>query len=113
MLRLVSKSPRRREILEMAGIEFVVTNIDTDEDIVEKNPCEYVMKTALKKGSCALDLYPDDIILSADTIVVFNNQILEKPKDKEERYQKLAKEACKQCGRSVPLTIEKSKETVQ
>lgn len=87
MLRLVSKSPRRREILEMAGIEFVVTNIDTDEDIVEKNPCEYVMKTALKKGSCALDLYPDDIILSADTIVVFNNQILEKPKDKEDAYK--------------------------
>ena len=49
MLRLVSKSPRRREILEMAGIEFVVTNIDTDEDIVEKNK-EKAKKKQEKRG---------------------------------------------------------------
>lgn len=87
MFRLVSKSPRRKEILEMAGIDFVVTNIDTSEDEEKVNPCEYVKKTAYKKGIEAYNLYPSDIILSADTIVVFDNKILEKPKDKDDAYR--------------------------
>ena len=47
--------------------------------------------------------------VGVSTLVPFESSFtIAKPKDKEERYQKLAKEACKQCGRSVPLTIEKS-----
>ena len=87
MFRLVSKSPRRKEILEMAGIDFVVTNIETEEDVEKNDPSNYVTKTAYKKGIEAYNLYPNDIILSADTIVVFDNKILEKPKDKEDAYR--------------------------
>ena len=87
MLRLVSKSPRRKEILEMVGVCFEVTLVNVEEKADAKTPSEYVQKIARKKGIAAVDIYPDDVILSADTIVVLNDKILEKPKDKTDAYQ--------------------------
>ena len=87
MLRLVSKSPRRKEILEMVGIEFEVTLAEVEENAEANTPSEYVQKVAMKKGIDAVEKYPNDVILTADTIVVSNNTILEKPKNKEDAYQ--------------------------
>ena len=86
MIILASKSPRRKELLEMAGYDFVVKTYDVEEDIQDDNPVEYVEKTALKKGIIASQNNPEDIIISADTIVVLDDKILEKPKDKLDAY---------------------------
>lgn len=95
MLILASKSPRRREILEMINIEFKVLNLDVEENVEENNPVEYVKKTAMKKGLAASNIMENDTILSCDTIVVLENEILEKPKSKEDAFNMIKKLAGK------------------
>lgn len=85
MVVLGSKSPRRKEILEMLGIEFEVYVSSVAEDIKDyKTPSEYVYKTALKKGNVVSKVYPNDTVICADTIVAVDDEILEKPKDKND-----------------------------
>lgn len=86
-LILGSASPRRKEILENAGYCFIIDVVNTVEDVKEKDPELYVKKTALKKGQATLKKHFDDLVISADTIVVLNDEILEKPKDKAEAYK--------------------------
>ena len=87
MLILASKSPRRKEILEMAGIDFLVISKEVEEDIEKSNPTLYVEKTAQKKALAVFEDFKDDIILSADTIVTIDNLILEKPKNIDDARQ--------------------------
>lgn len=85
MIILGSKSPRRKEILETLGLDFQIYVPDVEEDITDFNtPEEYVLKTALKKGLATQEKYFSDIVLCADTIVALDNDILEKPKDKDD-----------------------------
>lgn len=87
MIILGSKSPRRKEILEKFNIPFKIYLKDVVEDVSEKDPKEYAMKTALKKGlSISLD-FPNETVLCADTIVTIDNKILGKPKDKNDAYK--------------------------
>lgn len=87
MIILGSKSPRRKEILKKAGIEFTVVTKDVIEDINETNPEEYAKKTALKKAVAITKEYENDIVICADTIVAIENRILGKPKDKNDARQ--------------------------
>ena len=85
-LILASKSPRRKELLELAGYTFDIEVSNVDETVEETNPVDKVMAIAKKKG---IDIYnklnsESAVILSADTIVVINNQVLGKPKDKDD-----------------------------
>ena len=86
-LVLASKSPRRKEILAQAGYEFEIVVSNVDENVEEEKAEDKVLAIAKKKG---LDIYSkinqaeDSVILSADTIVVLDNIILGKPKDKED-----------------------------
>lgn len=90
MVILGSKSPRRKEILEMLGIDFEVYSPDVIEDVHDyKTPEEYVKKTALKKGLATSKVYSRDVVICADTIVVLDNDILEKPKNKEDARRML------------------------
>ena len=92
MIILGSKSPRRKEILETLGLEFQIYVPDVEEDITDYNtPKEYVLKTALKKGLATQEKFFSDIVLCADTIVVFEDEILEKPKDKDEARNMIKK----------------------
>ena len=50
MLILGSKSPRRKEILDLYNIPFKVYIKDINEDVNESDPIKYAMKTAKKKG---------------------------------------------------------------
>lgn len=85
MVILGSKSPRRKEILEMLGIDFKIYVPSVSEDIKDfSSPYEYVYKTALKKGLAVTKVFPNDTIICADTIVAIDNKILEKPKDKDD-----------------------------
>lgn len=90
---LASNSPRRDEILNEVGVAHVVRASNADENIFENMPPEkYVMELALLKGAAvAKDAKKDEIIISADTVVVFGDEILGKPKDFEDAVSMLMK----------------------
>lgn len=85
-LVLASKSPRRREILTQAGYNFQINVSDVDETVSEILPEDKVLAIAKKKGLDIFSKYntPDVVILSADTIVLIDDEILGKPKDKDD-----------------------------
>ena len=87
---LASTSPRRREILDLAGISFEVENSDTDETITgDVSPAEYVDELSLRKAGTVAKRHPDDIVIGADTIVTYDDRILGKPKDHDEAFEML------------------------
>lgn len=90
MLILGSKSPRRKEILDLYNIPFKVYTKDIDEDVEEVDPVKYAMKTAEKKGKSISCDFPEELVLCADTIVTINNAILGKPKNKQDAYQMIS-----------------------
>ena len=82
---LASKSPRRIEILKMIGLDFDILPSKLDEkikiDLTGKSFAEYWSK---EKAKLVSNQYPDKLVIGADTIVILNNQILGKPKDKND-----------------------------
>jgi septum formation protein len=81
MLVLGSRSPRRAEILQAAGIPFVVRAGDvTEVPAPGESPEEYVRRLARDKAH-AVAQNAAEIVLSADTVVVVDQHILEKPAD--------------------------------
>jgi septum formation protein len=81
MLVLASQSPRRRELLAAAGIEFIVRPVNVPEQhCAGESPHDYVRRLAEAKAS-AVPCSEDEIVLGADTVVVVTGQILEKPLD--------------------------------
>jgi septum formation protein len=77
---LASQSPRRKELLSKCNIEFE-TVVSNYEEIIEQDllPHNIVLKLAIGKGLDVANHYPNDTIISADTIVVFKNHKLGKP----------------------------------
>ena len=88
---LASKSPRRQEILKESGIPFTIKTFDTEEIYPkELNPKEvpsYLskLKAAVFKGT----IKDDEVVITADTIVLINNEIIGKPKDAEDAKRML------------------------
>ena len=75
MIILGSKSPRRKEILELLGLDFKIYVPDVEEDITDYNtPEEYVLKTALKKGLATQKEFYNEVVLCADTIVAIDKR---------------------------------------
>lgn len=96
---LASASPRRKEILEGLGVEFTVLSADTDESCSIPYPCEYAMELARRKGQAAWAAVKqrmkegiddsDAVIISADTVVATDSEILGKPRDRDDAYRML------------------------
>ena len=85
---LASNSPRRKEILKNAGINFEIITSDIDETFdSNKTIIENSLEVAKKKGIAVFKNHQDKIVISADTIVVFNNKVYGKPKDLDESYE--------------------------
>lgn len=83
-LILASNSPRRRQLLALTGIPFLVSVADVDESLfANEKPADYVLRLAEAKAR-AIHAEPDQIILAADTTVVDRTDILGKPEDEEE-----------------------------
>ena len=83
-LILASGSPRRRELLGLFGIPFVVRAADIDETMdPEKAPFDEVARVSRAKAM-AISRQEDDIVIAADTIVVCQGKILGKPHDRAE-----------------------------
>lgn len=91
---LASKSPRRQELLKGIGLNFNVLTKDVDESYPSRlSVYEVAPYLSLKKAKAFEDAeLPDNyMIITADTIVVVGDEILGKPKDKENACEMLLK----------------------
>ncbi len=80
---LASKSPRRSFLLKEAGFDFEIRTRDTDESFPADMPVDDVAAfIAEKKADGVKDfIVNDEIIITADTVVIMDNKIYGKPKD--------------------------------
>jgi septum formation protein len=89
-LVLASKSPRRQQILLDAGIPFVVRASDVvEERRPDESPTDYVRRLAEEKAF-AVPLHSGEVVLGADTTVVIDRHVLEKPRDTADAMRMLA-----------------------
>jgi septum formation protein len=89
-LILASNSPRRKELMTNAGFEFEVRTKDTNEDFSAEMPLEEVPVFLAKKKALAFkNEIQDEVFLCADTVVIIENQILNKPADYDEAFKML------------------------
>ena len=80
---LASGSPRRKELLELIGVEFKIITSNKEEVITSTNPEEVVKELSMMKAEdVAAGVAGPAIILGADTVVAHGGRILGKPKDK-------------------------------
>lgn len=87
---LASASPRRKELLSTAGLEFTVRVADVEEIIDEKaSPDEVVMSLALQKAQAVAKAYPTATVIGADTVVVLDGEILGKPENEQNAIEML------------------------
>ena len=85
---LASKSPRRQELLARMGVEFTVKIADIDETMDPfRNPADEVARVSLSKAEAVRGLCgEDDIIISADTIVVCDGLVMGKPRSESDAF---------------------------
>lgn len=89
---LASQSPRRRELLSSIQMNFMTKTVPMEEHLDESLPiCKAVEKLAYEKAKAVQDLMNDEIIVGADTIVYYENEVLGKPKTMEESYTMIKK----------------------
>ncbi len=86
---LASQSPRRRELISLYGIPFVVDPSMADEDHVEGTGAERVQKLAQLKCAEVAGRHPGRLVLAADTLVCVDDEILGKPKDEKDAARML------------------------
>lgn len=85
-LLLASKSPRRRELLSLLGCEVEYISIDVDEHIDTPLPPNEVAEYLARRKASAYNniLHKDEVLVTADTVVVHNGRVLGKPNDRAE-----------------------------
>jgi septum formation protein len=91
MLILASASPRRAELLQNAAIPFVIDPAHVPEEpMPDERPPDYAQRLAHDKARAVFARHPDDLVLGADTVVVVDEQLLEKPASAEDAARMLA-----------------------
>lgn len=89
---LASQSPRRKELLRQAGIDFRVFPADLDEHLDLTLPInKAVAKLAMDKAKAVAALHPDDLVIGADTVVYFDHHVMGKPHTPQEATAMLTK----------------------
>jgi septum formation protein len=90
---LASQSPRRKQLLEWAEVDFEIIIKPTDESYPPGiSPQEVAVHIAEQKAKAVLEDTPDDrTVIAADTIVVLNKEIIGKPKDRNEAISILSR----------------------
>ena len=91
-LILASKSPRRQNLLEQAGLKFSVIPSSLDEKSMPPSPPESLVRNlAEAKAKAIADAYPDSWVIGADTIVLIDDAILGKPKSRAQARSMLGR----------------------
>ena len=78
---LASQSPRRKELLGLFHIPFIIRVSDADETMDPNAPAAQQVAQVSRRKAEAVSREPDDVVIAADTIVVCNGDILGKPRD--------------------------------
>ena len=89
---LASKSPRRQELLRGMGVEFSILTKETDESFPPEMPLDEVSKYLSLQKSLAFiedELPKDYLLITSDTVVICEGEILGKPKDREDAVRML------------------------
>ncbi|MBT1697769.1 septum formation protein Maf [Fulvivirgaceae bacterium PWU4] len=90
-LILASSSPRRQYLMKEAGFEFVIEKPDVDESFPADMPVDQVARyLASKKAEYFRLKIRDEIVVTADTVVILFNKILNKPQDRKEAIEMLS-----------------------
>ena len=88
-LILASQSPRRRELLGLTGLDFIVRVADIDETMDPgRAPFEEVARVSRLKA-LAVSREPGDVVIAADTIVVCQGKVLGKPRNEADAVSML------------------------
>jgi septum formation protein len=95
---LGSASPRRKELLKQLGYDFRTLKADCDEHFnALDSPEDIVLSIAKQKADVLIhQLHGDELLICADTIVVLDQTIIGKPRDKEDAIQLLQRISGKQ-----------------
>ncbi len=89
---LASKSPRRRKLLKQLGIKFKSFTVDLHEEIFDgEHPVQTVKRLALHKSDEATKKIKSGIVITADTIVVLDKEIIGKPKNEKDAFKILSR----------------------
>ena len=87
---LASQSPRRRELLGLTGLPFVVRAADIDETMdSSRAPFDEVARVSRLKAE-AVARKPEDVVIAADTIVVCEGEVLGKPRNEADAFRILS-----------------------
>ncbi|RYZ26354.1 MAG: septum formation protein Maf [Sphingobacteriales bacterium] len=90
-LVLASQSPRRRQLLEWADLNFQVIVVPTDEHYDPELPVEEIPVHIARQKSFAINAPADSIVIAADTIVVSDGLVMGKPVDEDDAVTSLAR----------------------
>ncbi|HYA35865.1 MAG TPA: Maf family protein [Candidatus Binataceae bacterium] len=89
---LASGSPRRRELLDRAGVRFEVVESGVDEVIEGEEPADrFALRMAREKALAVSRKIPDAIVLGADTVVEYEGEIMLKPVDRADAARMLSR----------------------
>ena len=88
---LGSKSPRRKEILSLVCDNFEIRVSDADESYSSDTPLSEVPKILAERKAMAIEMAEDEIIIGSDTVVLIDNELLGKPKTRENAIRMLKK----------------------
>jgi septum formation protein len=90
-LLLASKSPRRRELLAQLGISFSIVNVDVEEHVDATLPAAQVAEALamFKAGAYTAAMADGAVLVTADTVVVHQEQVLGKPHTRQEAVSML------------------------
>ena len=85
---LASSSPRRKELLQQLGLDFEIYSPDIDESVHENELVHhYVERLAREKAQTVLKLFPEAIVIAADTSLGLEGQIIGKPESKNHAFE--------------------------
>ncbi|MHB2155725.1 Maf family protein [Calditrichota bacterium GD2] len=87
---LASVSPRRFELLKQIGLEFKVIPSDFEEEIQHQSSIsDLVLHNARHKGLSVAEQNPKALVISADTVVAIDDQVLGKPENEDDAFRML------------------------
>ena len=113
-LILASQSPRRKELLEIFGIPFRVISADIDESLYfTENINDSLIACAQAKAHAIQKEHPNATIIAADTVIVFHDQMIGKPKDEADAIATLKLLSGQSHTVKTALVIISPQETVQ